>query len=201
MEALPQNPKLRSQPARDRILEAARAVFAREGYERATVRLVAAEAGVHPSMLARYYGNKEEMFAVAAEIDLRLPGLTDRPRSTLGLLLAGHFVERWEASGAGGQLPALLRACVSHDAARTKVIAIFEQQVRSMLQAVEGLDRIDTRAALIASQLLGIGLARHVIQIPSAMALDHNTLVIALAGTIQTYLDLTLPKDTAGATE
>ena len=65
----------KSEATRARIVAAARAVFAREGYERATVRLVAAEANIHASMITRYFGSKENLFATAAHIDLRLPDL------------------------------------------------------------------------------------------------------------------------------
>ena len=47
---------LRSQPTRDRILAAARLIFARDGYERTTIRAVAAEAAINPAMVMRYFG-------------------------------------------------------------------------------------------------------------------------------------------------
>ena len=61
----------RSRPARDAILAAARRRFADEGYDRATVRAIAGDAGVDPSMVIRYFGSKRELFTAAAEFDLR----------------------------------------------------------------------------------------------------------------------------------
>src|ERR1022692_4880782 len=82
----------RSAPARRAILAAARARFAAEGYESATVRAIAADAGIDASMVMRYFGSKEGLFAAAADIDLRLPSLKDVRRDRLGEVLARHFV-------------------------------------------------------------------------------------------------------------
>src|SRR5215217_9333010 len=97
----------RSDATRAAILAAARERFSSDGYERATIRAIAADARIDPSMVMRYYGNKEKLFAAAAEFDLRLPDLTAVPRETLGARLAGHLVDRWEKDDT---LMALLRA-------------------------------------------------------------------------------------------
>ncbi len=55
------------------ILAAARERFAADGYDRATIRHIAADAAIDPSMVMRYFGSKERLFAAAADFDLRLP--------------------------------------------------------------------------------------------------------------------------------
>src|SRR5215475_12345758 len=89
----------RSDLTRAAILKAARRRFAADGYERATIRAIAAEAGIDPAMVMRYYGNKERLFAAAAEFDLRLPDAAQLPRSGYGKALVQHFLDRWEADG------------------------------------------------------------------------------------------------------
>ncbi|SEM95228.1 transcriptional regulator, TetR family [Sphingomonas gellani] len=179
----------RSQPTRDRILEAARLVFAREGYERATVRLVAAEAAVHPSMITRYYGTKEHLFALAARIDLGLPDVTTLERDSISPALARHFVDLWEGPGTGGRLQALLRASVSHEAARLALVAMFDEQVLATVRRIAGVSRPERSAALIASQLLGIAFSRYVARIPAVEALSADDLVAALGPTIRQYIE------------
>ncbi|MFZ0875271.1 MAG: TetR family transcriptional regulator, partial [Pseudonocardiaceae bacterium] len=61
----------RSDATRAAILAAARERFAADGYERATIRAIAADASIDPTMVMRYYGNKEGLFAAASEVDLR----------------------------------------------------------------------------------------------------------------------------------
>src|SRR6266705_3863507 len=110
--AVPQKGKptgRRSDTTKAAILAAARQHFAASGYERATIRAIAADAGIDPAMVMRYFGNKEKLFAAAAEFDLRLPDLTAVPRASLGSVLVGFFLERWESDDL---LQALLRAAV-----------------------------------------------------------------------------------------
>ena len=49
------------------ILDAARALFAETGFERATIRAVASRAGVDPALVMQYFGSKEGLFAAAAK--------------------------------------------------------------------------------------------------------------------------------------
>src|SRR3989442_11476072 len=109
-----------------RILAAARKHFAVYGYERATIRAIARQAGIDPAMVMRYFGTKEKLFAAAAEFDLRLPDLAAVPRDAIGSLLVGHFLDRWESDDT---LQALLRAAVSHHVAVARLRAIFATQV------------------------------------------------------------------------
>jgi AcrR family transcriptional regulator len=144
---------LRSQPTRERILEAARRLFGDEGYERTTIRSVATAADIHPSMVMRYYGSKEGLFAAAATFDLQLPDLANVPRERLGTTLVKHFLGRWEASGQ--ELPALLRVSVTHEQARARLIEILRDQIVPALVPVCGPERAVLCAALVATQMLG----------------------------------------------
>ena len=55
---------------REAILEAATRRFATQGYERAGVREIAADAGVTAALVNRYFGSKEGLFA---EVIQRVP--------------------------------------------------------------------------------------------------------------------------------
>src|SRR5918999_843227 len=74
------------------ILAAARERFAESGFERATIRAIAADAHIDPSMVNRYFGNKDQLFAAAAEFDLQIPDLSDVDREQLGARLVMHFM-------------------------------------------------------------------------------------------------------------
>ena len=169
-----------------RILAAARKHFAASGYERATIRAVAAEAGIDPALVMRYFGNKEKLFAAAAEFDLRLPDLAAVPRGTVSSVLVGHFLDRWESDDS---LQALLRAAVSHQVAVARLRAIFATQV---MPAVAPLckDRATaaTRVGLVATQMLGMALCRYVLRLPPVVALDRAAVIEWLGPTIQRYL-------------
>lgn len=83
MTGTTENPQAarRSDATRATILAAARERFAADGYEKATIRAIARDARIDPSMVMRYYGNKAGLFAAAVAIDPGLPGMTfDSPR-------------------------------------------------------------------------------------------------------------------------
>ncbi|WP_208604660.1 TetR family transcriptional regulator [Mesorhizobium qingshengii] len=179
---------LRSQPNRDRILAAARHVFAIHGYDRATIRLVAAEARTAPSMVIRYFGSKDGLFAVAVQFELRLPDLTRLPKDDLGAHLTRHFLTRWEQAPSGGELGALLRAAVSSEEARQRLIEIFQGQLQVAVAAISSPEDADRRAALIASQFLGLALTRYVLALPACVAMEHEVIIANVGATVQAYL-------------
>ena len=88
------------------ILAAARARFGSAGFQGATIRGIAADAGVDPAMVMRYYGSKQGLFAAATAFDLALPDLHDIPRDRLGAAAVEHFLSRWESAPPGGSTPA-----------------------------------------------------------------------------------------------
>ncbi len=178
---------LRSQPTRDRILAVARDCFASSGFERTTIRAIATGAGVAPAMVIRYYGSKEELFVAAARIDLRLPALDAVAIDDLGRILVNHFFDRWEGAGNDGQLQALLRASISHDGARAALTAIFETQLIGTIEGA-GVDQPARRAALVASQMLGVALGRYVLVLPHLADIPVETLSGFITPTIQRYL-------------
>lgn len=65
--------------SRQRILDAARALFRERGYAGTTVRAVAAEAGVDSAMVFYFFGTKQGLFAAAVDMSARVP-----PRHRIG---------------------------------------------------------------------------------------------------------------------
>ena len=178
---------LRSQPTRDRILAAAREAFGEQGYDRTTIRAVASRANIHPSMVMRYYGSKEGLFAAAATFDLQLPDLSAVPHDEIGKTLVKHALRRWCAEGS--ELGSLLRIAVTHKGARDRLDTILRDQVAPALAGICSGRRATTCAALIATQMLGLALTRFVLRLPIVEALSERTLVEEVGPKIQAYID------------
>ncbi|XVV15582.1 TetR family transcriptional regulator [Actinoplanes sp. CA-131856] len=174
----------RSDGTRAAILRAARERFAADGYERATIRAIAADANIDPSMVMRYYGNKERLFAAAAEFDLRLPALTGVHPDQVPALLVGHFLERWEGDET---LMALLRAGVTNPAAAERMREIFAAQLVPVVERLAP-DRPHVRAGLVASQILGLALCRYVLRLPPIVAMERADVVAWSAAAVRHYL-------------
>jgi len=180
-------PARRSDATKATILAAARAQVAALGYQATTIRSVATAAQIDPAMVMRYFGNKEGLFAAAAEFDLRLPDLSGMPRAQLGSALVSHFLDRWEGDET---LMALLRAATTNEAAATRMQAIFATQMAPLIARLTGEPRAAAaaRAGLVATQVLGLALCRYVLQLPPVVALKRPEIVRRVGGTVQSYL-------------
>lgn len=166
------------------ILAAARERFAEAGYEGATIRAIATAADIDPSMVMRYYGSKEQLFAAAAEFDLRIPDFSDVPTEDLGAALVGVFLDRWECDDA---LIVLLRSATTNTEAAQRMQEIFAAQLRPAIAALNPADA-PRRAVLIASQMLGVALCRLVLKLPPIVEMSHAELASWLGPTLQRYL-------------
>ena len=111
----------RSDRTKAAILHAARLRLAAHGYDRTTIRAVAADAGIDPSMVMRYFGNKAQLFDATLAIDLRLPDLTGIPADKLAQALVRHFIERWEGDPADDALLVLMRSAVTNEQAAARM--------------------------------------------------------------------------------
>lgn len=197
-------PPRRSDATRATILRVARERFAADGYERSTIRAIAADAAIDPSMVMRYFGSKDRLFAAAADFDLRMPDLTGLPRDRVGSAMVAHFLDRWEEDET---MIALLRAAVTNPAAAERMRELFADQVGPAVHAFAGRAAVPVpgaggaaaddpshplpvaqRAGLIASQVLGLALARYVLRLPPVVALDRAALIEWLGPTVQRYL-------------
>jgi AcrR family transcriptional regulator len=165
------------------ILAAARERFAESGYEAATIRAIAADANIDPSMVMRYFGNKDQLFAAAAEFDLRFPDLSELPPDELGHALVSHFLTRWQEDDA---LVVLLRSSTTNAEAAQQMKDIFAAQLMPAIAKFMP-DDAPRRAGLIATQVLGMALCRFVLRLPPVVAMSREELVEWLGPTLQRY--------------
>lgn len=179
---------LRSQATRDRILNEARRLFAELGFERTTVRAIAAAAEINVSMVMRYYGSKEDLFAKAAELDLHVPDLGTVPPERRGEAIVTRFMDRWEGPDAGDELPALMRAAATHESARERVIELVMKQAGPEIRATLAEDQFEERLGLIVTQLAGLSFSRYVLKHPLVVALDRDVIIRRIGATVQAYL-------------
>ena len=177
----------RSEGTRRTILDAARRAFAGRGYEQTTIRAVAAAAGIDASMVMRYFGSKAGLFAAAATMDLDPPDLAAAPARRRGEVLVRHFVSRWERNPSEDMLVFLLRTAVTNEPVAEQLQATFDRMVVGPLTAL-GYDDAERRAALIGSQLMGVGLCRYILRMEPLASLSGDEVVAGVAPTIQRYL-------------
>jgi AcrR family transcriptional regulator len=180
----------RSSDTKATILAAARARFAAEGYRSASLRAVARDAGVDAALVVRYFGSKPGLFAAATDIDLRIPDLTDAPTGEHGTRLVEHFLSRWDPGTLEGQvLLSMLRSAASDVSAAAGMRELFTRQlVPALRHLVLEESEVPQRAAFVASQILGLALARSVLELPPFDAMPPAVIAANVGATIQRYL-------------
>lgn len=187
------SPLRKSERTRLAILRAAKDQFTQLGYDRANIRAIAAQAAIDPSMVMRYFVNKEGLFAAAVDVDLYLPVLAAVPRARLGRVLTEHFIARWEGELTDDVLVLLLRSAVTNEQAAARLREVFLEQVAAVLRPVVEADELGRRAGLVTSQMLGLALTRYLLRIPGLADRPAADIVADIAPTIQKYLVGPLP--------
>ncbi len=178
----------KSARTRAAILEAARELFGAMGYDRTTIRDVAQQASIDPSMVIRYFGSKEELFAEAATFDLRMPDLSHVPARTAGVALVRHFLDIWEGKGAVPGMVVLLRSAASSEQAAKRMRSVFTSQVMPAIAKLGSREHAAERAGLIVSQLLGVAFLRHIVRLEPIASASPDVLASRIGPTIQRYL-------------
>ncbi|AQA05439.1 TetR family transcriptional regulator [Mycobacterium sp. MS1601] len=169
MSARPRN----ADATRADILEAARARFGSDGYERTTLRAVAADVGVDAALVIRYFGSKQDLFAAAAEFTLDLPNLADVEPEHLAEVLLSRFFEVWEE---GTTFVALLRAAMTSQTAADTMKLVFATQVAPTLAAAVP-DHPGERAGLLGAFVIGLATTRYVLENPVVADLGRDDLI------------------------
>jgi len=155
------------------ILAAARLRFGSDGYERTTLRAVAADVGVDPALVIRYFGSKQDLFAAAAEFTLDLPDLTAVHPDDVADALLPSFFAVWENDTT---FVALLRAAMTSPTAADTMRRIFATQVAPKLAAVTP-DHPAQRAGLMGAFVIGLATTRYVLANPAVADLGHAELI------------------------
>jgi AcrR family transcriptional regulator len=154
------------------ILAAARTRFGAAGYERTTLRAVAADVGVDHALVIRYFGSKQDLFAAAADFTVDFADLTGVAPKDLAAALIPRFVAVWEDEGT---FLALLRAAMSSPVAAETMRSVFSTQVAPALAAAT-VDRPLERAALVGAFMLGLATSRYILRTPGIAGMGHDEL-------------------------
>jgi AcrR family transcriptional regulator len=176
---------------RDAIAGAARRQFAELGYDRATLRGIAGEAGVDAALVVRFYGSKDGLFrdvmALPPMVAEAIASLADGPRATLGRRLAEVVVGMLEDPRSREVVLGRIRSAASHPDAAALVRETVTRDVGRLVAAVTD-DAPETRAVLVGSQVVGLALARHVVRVEPLASLPPGDVIEYVAPVFQHYL-------------
>jgi AcrR family transcriptional regulator len=192
------------QDTREAILQAAREAFAERGYDQASIRTIATSAGVDPALVHHYFGTKEQLFLATVEAPIDPGALVSAVLTgdddDLPERLVRQFLTVWDHPVTGAAAVALIRGGLQHDwSARMLREFLTSQILRRVLRHLK-VDPAEAplRGALVASQMMGLAMVRHVVKLPPLAEADPETVVAALAPNIRRYLLEPLPLKGSG---
>jgi AcrR family transcriptional regulator len=190
---VPRTGRRPGEPAtRERIAEAARRLFAERGFDRTSMRAVAAAAGVDPALVHHYFGTKQRLFLEAVDFPIdavrSLELLSVDDVDGVGERLVRFALQLWDDPVVLPRLLGVLRSAVTDAEAARMLAVLFTRQGPVQLVRGLGSDQPDLRAELVGTQLVGLAVARHVLRVEPLASADHETIVAAIGPTMQRYL-------------
>ncbi len=182
---------------RDRILSTARELFARNGIDRTSIRAVAAGAGVDAALVHHYFGTKQQLFAAAIHIPIDpmtvLVPMREVPIEELGFRLPSVLLPIWDSELGAGLIATLRSLLAGPDVglARSFLQEIVTAEVAARVDNPPGTGVI--RAQFFASQLMGVVMARYIVQVEPFASLPREQIVATIGPNLQRYLTGDLP--------
>jgi AcrR family transcriptional regulator len=161
------------------------------GYDRATMRSIAAAAGVDPALIVHFFGSKEGLFrevtALPPEMGAAMAGLAAGPSEEVGRRFAQAVVGMLESPATRLVVLARLRSAASHPEAAALVRELVSRDLGLLTSSLTD-DRPETRAVLAGTQVVGLAFVRYVVRVEPLASMDAAAVVDVLAPTFQRVL-------------
>ncbi|MGW6423555.1 TetR/AcrR family transcriptional regulator [Nocardia sp. NPDC055053] len=174
------------------ILDAARIRFADTGFDKTSIRAIAADADVDPALVHHYFGTKQQLFAAVVEFpadpEATLNAVDNAPLDELGPTIVRAVVGVWD-SPAGPGVVAMVRSIFGGgemNLARSFLLQVVLERVRARIATPADDGR--ARVALAAAQMIGVLTARKIVGIEPLASMPIDDVVAAVGPSMQRYL-------------
>jgi AcrR family transcriptional regulator len=211
---------------REQILAAARRQFAERGYDRATIRAIAARAGVDPALVHHFYGTKERLFVAAMRVPVvpsemltaalaaglgpagraergnpagqEAPAGPGRPGGT-GEVMIRLAVGIWDSPEVRSPFLGLLRSAMTSEQAARMLREFVTENILGPVARAAGVTgpEAQLRMAMVASQVIGLAMARYVLRLPPVAEASADRLAALAGPNLDRYLTGDLRPGTA----
>lgn len=185
-------PRAGESDARERIIAAAIAEFGDHGYDGATMRAIAARAGVDAALLHHYFGTKADLFGEAVGAPMRpdqaVTQILDGPRDEFGARIVRFILNAWEEPAVRKRGVLLMRAAIGNKLTTPLLAGFLQREVIGRIVAELDVPDAPLRASLVASQIAGLLIARYILQFAALADASIDDLVARVGPTLQRYL-------------
>lgn len=174
------------------IVRAATEEFAERGYEAASLRAIAHRAGVDPALVHYYFDDKADLFTA----QLRAPFRPDKlvaevlagPRDEYGHNVVSHLLAELNTPAAQRRAAGILRSVVGNRLVGGIVKEFLVREVFLKIAHELGTEDAELRAALAASQVLGLVITRYVLKVEPIASVPAAEVVARVGPVIQWHL-------------
>ena len=174
------------------IVDAARSSFAANGYDKASLRGIARDAGVDPALVHHYFDGKAALFAETMAVPVNPSELIERvldgDRERLGWRLVDTFLTVWEPPERRDGLVALVRSSLTSEEAARMLREFLGREVFGRIASSTGAADPQLSGSLAASQMIGLVIARYVVRVPGVATASRAELIDRLGPVLQGYL-------------
>ncbi|ORA34216.1 TetR family transcriptional regulator [Mycobacterium aquaticum] len=178
--------------SRDAVLAAAKARFAADGYEKTTLRAIARDAHVDPSMVLYLFGSKADLFRESLQLIIdpaNLVAALEGPGDDVGTRMVRAYLDIWTGPDTAASMRVMLQSATSNSDAHEAFRGFMQNYVLTAVSGVfGGGEQARLRAMLAASSLVGVALLRYVMEIPPLATVSEDELVRLVAPTVTRYL-------------
>jgi AcrR family transcriptional regulator len=175
----------------EQIREAARKLFLERGYEGATMRAIAKEAGVDASLIVHFFGNKIGLFAEAVEWpfdpEVEMPRILADGRRNVGRNLVALVLRTWDKEGERHPILTLFATATTEPQAADMLREFISERLFAPLLEGIDADQKQLRTNLLSSQLLGLGLARYVLRYEPLASAKSTDVIDWVGPNVQRY--------------
>jgi AcrR family transcriptional regulator len=180
------------QNTRARVLAVARQSFTERGYDAASLRQIARDAGVDAGTVRHHFADKAGLFRAAMDLQID-PGaivasLLADGLDGLGERLLRQLMAEWDRTGSSSAMIILVRSAMTHDESTRMLREFISSQILGRIAAAVDLPDSALRASLVGSQIVGLVVARYIVKVEPLASADTETVVAAIAPTVQRYL-------------
>ncbi len=177
---------------REAILRAARERFADAGFAGASLRSIATQAGVDVALIPYYFGNKAGLYAATLELQLdpraRLAEVFAAGPEGVGERLARTILGLLDDEATRPVFLSLIRSAVTEGPAREAVRTLIEDVIFGAYAEHLDVPEARERASLAGTQIIGVAMARHIVQIEPLASMPAEDVVAHIGPTLQRSL-------------
>ena len=191
-KSVPRGRRAGKPETRAAILTAARERFLAVGYDAASLRTIATDAGVDVALVSYYFGSKRGLFGAAMALPVNpmdaARAALDGDLATLPERVLGNILRLWDNPTTGEPLRALARAAVADE----HFARVVREGIR--VEIIDGLAKrlggrgSKARAVAFSTQLAGVIMARYLIGLEPIASMSQAEVLRTMTPTLRLAL-------------